>query len=307
MAKVQDLRFETGDWPVRLKVPKEQADIWLQYLHAECERRGWSSSSIGQIGAAETSGSITVNAGGVGKPQLAVVWERKRGGPIHVRVRSAGVPEFPLAEAQELFELVNERCRLGDTERLYRRGQLEYDGLPWRGELWLDDTLRLGPPSRQDETALLGQRVILVDALVDCIRRGDCAHVFYKRLRELSAFLSMVMGTALQIPEQGRVWTFASADGTVDCAVKYLGYWEHENPQEIPARGACRSMSLRQVTRPDSSLHGIDGSTDEQSLPADAAELWTAFCALTTNQPANSCRPQPSGRKRSRTGANATR
>ena len=95
MVQVQDRRFEAGDWPIRFDVPKEQADTWLRYFNAECERRGWSSSSIGQLEARENSGSITVNTGGAGKPQLAVVWERKRGGPIKVRARSAGVPEFP--------------------------------------------------------------------------------------------------------------------------------------------------------------------------------------------------------------------
>ena len=282
MAKVEDRRFEEGDWPIRFEMPNEQADNWLRYFSAECERRGWSSSSIGQMEASENSGSITVNAGGADKPQLAVVWERERSKPIHVRARSAGVPEFPLTEARDLFDQVNKRCRAGALEYVYRRGQLEYIGLPWRGELWLDDTLRLGPPSRQDETALLGPRVILVDALVGCVGKGDAPWVFDKQLRELSAFLSVVIGTAVQIPEQGRAWTFM--DGAVDCAVRYLGYWEQENPQEMPARGACRSMPLRQVNRPDFSQCGIDGSINEEALPADVTDLWAAYCSLTADQ-----------------------
>jgi len=64
MAKVQDRRFETGDWPIRIEVPQEQADSWLRYFHDECERQGWSSSGIAQHEARENSGSITVNAGG---------------------------------------------------------------------------------------------------------------------------------------------------------------------------------------------------------------------------------------------------
>ena len=99
---------------------------------------------------------------------------------------------------------------------------LEYDGLPWRGEFWLDDTLRLGPPSRQDETALYGPRVILVDALVDCISAGEAPWVLDKQLRELSTFLSVIMGTDVQPPKQGRVWT-TRPDGVTDCVVRNLG------------------------------------------------------------------------------------
>jgi hypothetical protein len=132
MAKVQDRRFEAGDWPIRFDVPGEQADSWLKYFYAECEKRGWSSSGIGQFEARENSSSITVNAGGADDLQLAVVWERKRGGPLHVRARSAGVPEFPFTDAQKLFEQVNEQFQSGAMEQIYRRHQLEYEGLPWR-------------------------------------------------------------------------------------------------------------------------------------------------------------------------------
>jgi hypothetical protein len=72
MAQVQDRRFEAGDWPICFDVPNEQADTWLQYLSAECGRRGWNCTSFGQLEAKENSGSITVNGGGPGQPQLAV-------------------------------------------------------------------------------------------------------------------------------------------------------------------------------------------------------------------------------------------
>jgi hypothetical protein len=141
MAQVQDRRFEAGDWPICFDVPNEQADTWLQYLSAECGRRGWNCTSFGQLEAKENSGSITVNGGGPGQPQLAVVWERKRGSPIKVRARSAGPPEFPLDEASEFFRQVNESSRAGAREKFHRGWQLCYEGLPWRGELWLSDTL----------------------------------------------------------------------------------------------------------------------------------------------------------------------
>lgn len=282
MVQVQDRRFEMGDWPIRFEVPKEQADTWLRYLYAECERRRWSSGGIGQLEARENSGSITVNIGGAAKPQLAVVWERKRGGPIKVRARSAGVPEFPLVEAEEFFSQVNDRCRSGVTEPVYRRGQLQFDGLAWRGEFWLDDTVRLGPPTEQYEAALLGPRFVLVDAVVDCVGRGDSAYVFDRLVRELAAFLSVVMGVDVRPPEQGRVWTFTSRPA--DCAVRDLGYIEQENPKQMPVRGACPPLPLNETNRPDFSNRGIDENSHEQTLPADITELWAKYRSLTPNQ-----------------------
>jgi hypothetical protein len=216
MAKVQDRRFENGDWPIRFVVPKEQADTWLRYFDAECGRRGWSSSGIGQLEAPENSGSITVSSGGPGSPQLAVVWDRKRDGPINVRAGSAGTPEFAVTDAQELFDQTNNRCRSGDTERFYWWGHLHYDGgRAWRGELWLDDRLRLGPPSQQYEKTLFGPRVIIVEAFVDCAGLNDAKFAFDQVLRELSAFLTAIMGTAVQLPEQRKTWTWTV--GAADC------------------------------------------------------------------------------------------
>jgi hypothetical protein len=220
-----------------------------------------------------------------GSPQLDVVWERKRDGPIKVRARSALTSEFPLRDAQELFDQANERCRLGSTERFYRRGLFHYEGLAWRGELWLDDTLRLGPPSQQYESALVGPRVIIVDALVDAADPSDVPFGFDQMLRELSAFLTVVMGLPVQLREQGKRWT--RTIGAADCMVRSLGYFEPDNPQQMPARGGSRTVPLRHVNRPDFSQRGIDGSTNEQELPEDIIDLWTCYRALAPDQRRN--------------------
>ena len=144
MMKLEDRRFETGEWPIAFEVPyeREQADRWQRYLRAENYRRGWSSGGLGQIERAENSGTITIIA--EGKPLLSVVWERKRGGSIKVRA-SVLSSEFPLSEAQRFFDAVNDACRSGAIEPIYMRGTLQYVGRPWPGELWLDDNFRLGP------------------------------------------------------------------------------------------------------------------------------------------------------------------
>ena len=115
----------------------------MRYLNAECGRRGWSSSGIGQLEARENSGSITVSSGEPGSPELAVVWDRKRDGPINIRARSAGRLEFAITHAQELFDQITTDAGKVPQNASFGWGQLEYERLAWRGELWLDDTLRL--------------------------------------------------------------------------------------------------------------------------------------------------------------------
>ena len=136
--------------------------------------------------------------------------------------------EFPLADTRELFEQVNENCRLGVRDRIYCRC-LKYHGLPWCGELWLDDTLRLGPPSRQYETVLIGPRVIIVDALVDGIGPVDAVSVFGARLNELSAFLSVVMSTSVQVPERGQPGPGLMESPTAPC--DSLDTWSLRTPR----------------------------------------------------------------------------
>lgn len=200
MMNVEDRRFEKGEWPIGFEVPteREQADRWTRYLQAECHRRGWGSSSLGQLERAENSGTITIAA--AGKTYLHIVWEQRRDGPIKVCARPTLPSEFPLAEAVQFFNEVNERCRLGVTEPIYARGTLQYDGMAWRGELWLDDNIRLGPPSLQDEIAILGPRIVHVDAMLDCVGESDVVYVRHQMLEEISAFLSVVTGNAIRLP-----------------------------------------------------------------------------------------------------------
>jgi hypothetical protein len=279
MMKVEDRRFEKGDWPIQFQVPEgDQADTWMSYVVAECRKRGGSSSGIQQLEARENSGTLTINNGRPGEQQLAVVWERKRGGPINVCARSSGTANFPAPEAQKFFDQANEQCAARVTERVYWWYQLSYDGPRWLGELWLDDTLRLGPPSRQDDTALNGPRIIIVNAMVDCINPGDVSFVFQQDLRELSAFLSVVMRRYVRVPEQGRAWTSVSGASAAECAVRNLGYLEADGHQTMPPRGASRSMPLRATDLP------ADGLTTEQSLRADVVELWTLYRGLTAEK-----------------------
>ncbi len=279
MKQIHDRRFEKGEWPIRFVIEDPRhADNWLKYLSSECTARGWNSGGIAQLNATENSGSQTVHMGAAAaESELVIVWERKRNGPLVLRARTVG--QFPLSVAQELLERVSENCRAGLKARFYFRGQLEYDGLPWRGELWLSDTLRLGPPSRIDDTALMGPRIILVDAQVDGIDRVDAGGVFAVVCRELSTFLSVALRLNLRMPRSGRGWTFADVQKP-DSQVQWLGYVETDLRSEMPVKGQVPPLPLRQTRRPDFSLRGIWPDDKEEEAPADIVELWEAFSSL---------------------------
>jgi hypothetical protein len=226
MMRVTDLRFEKGDWPITFEVPpdREQADHWTRYLRAECDRQGWSVSSLGQIERAENSGTITISANG--KPQLQMVWERRREGAMKVKARLATNSDYSASEAAQFCKKVNDDCNASITEPIYFRGTLRYEGRAWRGEYWLDDNTRLAPPSMQDETATRGPRIVHVDAIANCVGQTDVPRVRYELLFEVSVFLSVVAGTGsaflLADFNNPRTWVW-TADMS-GCEVRQLGY-----------------------------------------------------------------------------------
>jgi hypothetical protein len=60
MTKLEDRRFEKGDWPISFETPVagEQAERWSRYLKWGCHKRGWSSSSLGQLGVRRIVGRL---------------------------------------------------------------------------------------------------------------------------------------------------------------------------------------------------------------------------------------------------------
>jgi hypothetical protein len=280
MMEVKDRRFEGGDWPIKFEIPaeQEQADRWSRYLAWECHRRGRSRSGLGQLERAENSGTITIISGG--KPELEIVWERKRDRPLKVKARIAPSSTLSVSEAWQFFSEVNNNCSAAVTAPLYARGYLEYEGMAWRGELWLDDKTRLGPPSLQDESGTTGPRIVHMDAIVDCVGEPDIIYTRQQMLLEVSAFLSVVIRKAVRLPGCGRAWVFKS-DDMKGCEVRSLGYLEPANPLSMPNSGAMRPVPLYAL---DNRPRGIDGSTNEISVREDTAELWKLYCSLGAEQ-----------------------
>src|SRR5262249_55313415 len=132
-----------------------------------------------------------------------------------------------------------------------------------------------------------GPQVILVDAQVSALDAQAALSLFDSLLRELAVFLSVVMRTAVSVPQNSSpAWTWTrGADGQVECDVRFLGYVGPTLPREMPAKGQAPTIRLKPVRRPDFSLPGLgDMEETEQWLPGDVVELWRHFSGLPSDR-----------------------
>jgi len=279
MRTVADLRFEDGDWPIELVVSAKEAETWMLHLDAEVEERQWSASSFSQLDALENSGTLTVNAAnGQSPPSIQLVWEKSRAGDLRIKGRSAGTPPMPVEEARAFVEAVNARQRTGKTIIVHRRALLSYEGLPWRGELWLDSDHRLGPPSKHPDF-LIGPQVIVLDTMVEGIGRHGVDANFAALIQEVRVFLGILLGIAPEVSQFHNAWvSVVDTNGTIsDCKVQSIGYVELSVPSSFPAAGQSPPVEKRAVARPDLGPYGITSDMNEEWVPSDIEQLWRMF------------------------------
>jgi hypothetical protein len=283
LVEVRDRRFDAGDWPIKFSIKPALAENWMRYFLAECQTRGWPSGGTGQLDARENSGSYTVTTGPQG--QLVLIWERTRTGPLKIRARSEGPGALSEPDARQFLDLVTELNEAGTLQLVHCRGQLEYFGLPWCGELWLSDNLRLGPPSVQYETAMLGPRVIIVDAQHEGIDDRHALEIFNVALRQLSVFLGVIMETRFPLGESGNYGWTTRMSVPLDLEVRRIGYVE-QSPMvaNMPIKGTLPPVPTKEIKRPDTSLRGYDGTQAEETLSADTVELWLMLEALSADR-----------------------
>jgi hypothetical protein len=283
MRPIADLRFEAGKWPIELVVPAKDAETWMEHLSAEIEERGWSSSGLSQLDGVENSGTLVVHtASGQSPPTLEIVWEKPRGAALRLRARPSGTPVLSLEVARDFINATSARQRAGKTLRAHRWELLTYDGLPWRGELWLESELRLGPPSKHPTDALLGPQVLIVDAMVEGIGQQGVNANFQTRLHEVRVFLSVVLGLHVTINKFERGWVYEVDDQlrVTDCRLGHVGYAETSKAPEFPSVGNALPVERREVSRPGLGPTGIWPDMHEQWVPADIEQLWRTFTGL---------------------------
>jgi hypothetical protein len=282
MRQVSDLRFEEGEWPIEHAVPSQAADTWMAHLRAETEERGWSSSAFSQLETAENSGTITVRGTDAqSSAGLNIVWERPRGGDLRLRAQPAGDPPLALEAAQQFVDAVETRQREGRKQRAARRDMLTYSGLPWRGELWLDGDVRLGPPSRFPDP-LIGPQIVIVDAMCEGIGEQGVRASFQSRLKELRVFLGFVLGLDMKPVSFNSEWVYevGPAGDITDCLLRPTGYVELAPRSGFPVVGDSQPTARRVVARPDLGPSGIWPDMLEEWAPDDVEALWAMFTGL---------------------------
>lgn len=276
MRAVPDRRFDDGPWPISFVVPVELSETWLHYLGLECSRRNWSNPAITQLGARGNSGSVSIASNEHPDLTFDLVWERAKDGPLAVRSRSSGRTEFPVSQLQAFFEAVNVLCAGQPKGRFWKRSQLSYYGLPWKGEYWLNDQTRLGPPSIDNGRVLIAPRRVIVDMELEAIDAIDAVMAQTLRVREISAFLSVLLGTHFGTDERdGRqVWVLPEQyDVDWQCELRTAGYVER-GPGPPVAKGTSSPIPTFEVARPVYKSPGIRLDDDQESLPADTASLF---------------------------------
>ncbi len=280
MVPLEDHRLEAAAWCVEQEVPKDQADSWMEYLRDECHRRGWGLNSFGQLDAVENSGSATVHTGTPGQsPEIVIVWERTRTGPLKLQVRPSGTPPMAQQELKTFLDRVNDRHKGGAKETFYRRGFLQYEGLPWRGEFWLEDRIRLGPPTRHAGW-LIAPQVLVVDALVSAVGVHGAVSEIATRINEIALFLTIVMRSYVHRGTSNHVWTINTDKTPPEPEVRQQDYWETSNPSEMPQPGLCPSVPMRKISRLSPYTYAISANISEQWLADDVGELWNRFVQL---------------------------
>lgn len=307
MRPVDDLRFEEGEWPIDLVVASDRGASWMAYLHAEIEARGWNASSFSQLHPAENSGTISVRtAAGSSPPALDIVYGGVRDARLHLRARPGGHPPLPVDDARQFLARVGERLDAGETDRGHRRELLSYDGLPWRGELWLGGDIRLGPPSKFPGAL---RQVLVVDAMIDGIGQQGITSNFQIRVHELTIFLGLVLGMHLTPVRWHDEWVpEVGLDGRIsDCTLRPVGYSEISAVPRFPEGGSAAPVARRDVSRPGLGPPGISPDMSERWVPSDIEELWATFASLPSVKRAKSETDRLSRSSRVHTSTSASR
>lgn len=290
MRPIEDHRFDGDAWPFAFTVPADAATDWMAHLYAECEARQWRTGGLSQLEPDANSGSMTIETSVTGPcSSLHIAWEKERGKGLIVRARPGGALPLEFDAAREFFKSIEERLKRRITMRSHRRAWLMYDGLPWRGELWLDSDLRLGPPSQYPDTTF-GPQIVVVDAMVEGIGSKGLAAQFQRTLLELRIFLAVVLGGLFRVVQWERGWVYETdAQGQIrDCRLATLGYAEVGDKPGFPAAGSSPPIERRTVARPGVGrvgyTLGVCADMHERWMPDDIEALWQLFRSLSVDK-----------------------
>lgn len=284
MVPVDDRRVTQANWPISFVVPSDGAESWMAHLEAEVQEHGWAGGGIAQLEDVCNSGSKSFHAPGSSFPlTVHIIWERPRGGELAISAGPEPTGEREFAAAKEFLDNVRRRHAERRLHRNYSRTILTYSGLPWKGEVWLSDTVRLGPPTKYPET-LLGPQCVLVDTLSHGIGLMGAADANRQLVHELTIFLRVVLGISCAFNRLDYGWR-CEVDletGSMASKIGLVGYHELAESANMPSRGTSPPADRREVVRPGLGPYGIHSDMSEQWVPNDIEALWDQFTALSS-------------------------
>ena len=271
------------DWPIKLEVSSVAANSWMEHFNAEIHARNWPGGGTSQLAAIGNAGSMTFNATGSTTPfEIQISWERPRNGNLFLYARTVPAAPNQLATARDFVDAVNSRHAANRLDRQYGRAVLVYHGLPWKGEVWLNETLRLGPPSKYPEGMLLGPQALIVDAICEGIGWQGVSSHFEKLIRELRIFLRVAIGIKLKLSGLKHGWVAETnkETGVPSAAYGMIGYIETSLSTTLPMQGSAPPAERREVHMPKFGPQGIHLDMSEQWVPQDIEALWARLQTL---------------------------
>jgi hypothetical protein len=286
LTKVIDRRQDEASWAEEVVIAPERADEWKAHVIAECEERDWSWAESSELSAGGNSGSLTIRlVPGSNAPCIVVTWERQRGAALVGRAWEDGEPRPPRGTASSFLEDIDARIASRKTTTDRRRVLLAYHGLPWRGELVLQEGLRLGPASKFGDT-LIGPQIIVVDLEVQGIGRSGVTAEVERLIRALRIFLALVLRINSRQSELKYEWvTEVDAQAQkLASSIKLVGYVEETNAPPAFSTTVSRSIERRAVSRPGLGPVGITTDMTEMWVPEDTEQLWARLVALSSDR-----------------------
>ena len=280
MIPVDDSGVKQVSWPITFVVSSDDAESWMAHLDAEAQEGGWASGGIARLEDVGNSGSLSFYAPASSfSLTVHIIWERPRGGELAISAGPEPTGERELAAAIDFIDRVRDRHTERRLHQNYSRTILTYSGLPWKGEVWLSDTVRLGPPSKY-ANSLLGPQCVLVDALSHGIGLWGAVAANRQQIHELTIFLRVVLGISCAFNRLDYNWRCEvdPETGTMASNIGLVGYHEESASANMPSRGAAPSADRQEVVRPGLGPYGI--SSDKQLVPNDIESLWNQFTVL---------------------------
>ena len=273
-------RANAAPTAIERTIPSADAAEWMAHWHAAAELREWPGGGLTDLEADQNVGTMSVFlASGANASAIRCDWRRARGGDLNLRIGPADTRPPAASRIAEFVAQIDARLRNRVRESGFRRGWLTYDGLPWRGELWLTDSLRLGPPSRIPH-AHVGRQAVIVDSEVQGIGQRGLFDTFARVRRELSLVLSPILDATLtdgMNADQDWVADSDAEQGWIDSRLRTVGYIELDTAHDLPRQGTAPALPL---IPKDLLEHGPYGSSSVDScirVPDDVVSLWQQF------------------------------